>query len=337
MVLKRGGIVRLTGHIGTKENIVTNLTAEISDMWPAGTNFWQHSGPVLWSKKVTPGTAHLRAVHFPSQGPAMFSKLVSFEAKAGETNEFSVELKPGVRVAGRLGGSIPRPVRNGRVCTRVFAEGHDGNSDAPVWIAWRPVSAEGEFVFESLPPGRMELIGMCDGFVSANGQPLAGRTTSQRLPQSFSINGSEQKIQLDMEAAASCEVTVLDDTGKPLAGARAGFWPNVLWGGNGSTVFASDTFNSEDFFRHGSPADWLAIRRLTEDDFRAISDSNGVALVRRLPAGMQDYSVSHSNYAMPIAGSGAGARRSANVNLSPGETGRVTVKMQKAGTEVLTH
>jgi hypothetical protein len=267
----------------------------------------------------------------------MFSKLVSFEAKAGETNEFSVELKPGARVAGRLGGSVSRPVRNGRVCTRVFEEGHDGNSDAPVWIAWRRVSAEGEFVFESLPPGRMEVIGMCDGFVSANGQPLAGRTTSQRLPQSFSINGSEQKIQLDMEAAASCEVTVLTDTGKPLAGARAGFWPNVLWGGNGSTVFASDTFNSEDFFRHESPADWLAIRKLTEDDFRAVSDSNGVARVRTLPAGMQDYSVSHSNYAMPIAGSGANARRSANVNLSPGETGSVTVKMQKAGTKVLTH
>jgi hypothetical protein len=267
----------------------------------------------------------------------MFGKLVSFEAKAGETNEFAVELKPGVRVAGRLGESVPRPVQNGRVCTRVFEEGHDGNSRAPVWIAWRPITAEGEFVLESLPPGRMEIIGMCDGFVSANGKPLPGRTTSQRLPQWFSINGHEQEIKLDMEAAASCEVTVLNDAGKPLVGARAGFWPNVLWGGNGSTVFASDTFSSEDFLRNGPPADWTTIRRLAEDDFRAVSDSNGVALVRTLPSGNQGYSVTHSNYAMPIAGSGANASRSASVSLSPGETGRVTVKMQKAGTETLTH
>jgi hypothetical protein len=183
----------------------------------------------------------------------------------------------------------------------------------------------------------MEIIGMCAGFVSASGRPLAGRTTSQRLPQCFSINGREQEIKLDMEAAASCEVTVLDDADKPLPGARAGFWPNVLWGGNGSTIFASDTFSSEDFLRSGRSIDWMAIRRLTEGDFRAVSDSNGVALVRTLPAGNQNYSVTHSNYAMPIVGSGANAGRSASVNLSPGATGHVTVKMQKAGTETLTH
>jgi hypothetical protein len=337
VVLKRGSIVRLTGYVGVKENLVTNLNAEISHMWPAGTNFWQRAGPVLWSKKATPGTAHLRALHFPAQGTVMFSKLVSFEAKAGETNEFALELSPGVRVTGRLDESVPRPVRGGRVCTRVFAEGHDGNSAAPVWIGWRAVSTAGEFVFESLPPGRMEIIGMCSGFVSADGKPLSGRTTTQRLPQCFSIKGPQQEIKLDMEAAASCEVTVLDDTGKPLSGARAGFWPNVLWGGNGSTVFANDTYNSEDYFRTGVPTDWLTSRRLTEDDFRAVSDSNGVALVRTLPAGNQNYSVTHSNYAMPILRTGFDAGRSASVNLSSGETGRVTVKMQKTGTETLTH
>jgi hypothetical protein len=241
----------------------------------------------------------------------MFSDVVSFEAKLGETNEFTLELKPGVRVAGTLDASVPRPVRDGHVCTRVFEEGSDGSSSAPVWIGWRPVSSEGKFVFESLPPGRMEVIGMCNGFVSANGKPLGGGTTSQRLPQWFLIRGREQEITLAMETAASCEVTVLDDTGKPLAGAVAGFWPLVLWGGYGSNVFGSDMFNSEDFFRDGAPADWQAIHKLAEDDFRAISDQNGVALVRTLPAGSQSYSVTHTNYAMPIsrAGGGAGARR----------------------------
>src|SRR5688572_27167495 len=37
VVLKRGGIVQLTGYVGAKESIVTNLNAEISNMWPAGT------------------------------------------------------------------------------------------------------------------------------------------------------------------------------------------------------------------------------------------------------------------------------------------------------------
>jgi hypothetical protein len=336
VVLKRGGIVRLRGYVGVQENLVINLTAQTRGIWLGKTNFWQRDGPVLWSKRVTPGTANLRAVHFPEQGSVMFSDVVSFEAKPGETNEFALELKPGVRVDGRLDESVPRPVREGRVCTRVFEEGHDGNSSAPVWIGWRRVSAEGKFVFESLPPGRMEIIGMCNGFVSANGMPLKGGTTSQRLPQLFPITGRERGITLQMEMAASCEVTVLDDAGKPLAGAMASFWPNVLWGGNGSTLFASDTFNSEDF-RDGPPTDWRAIRKLAEDDFRAVSDQNGVALVRTLPAGNQSYSVTHTNDTMPISGSGARRQRSAIVNLSPGETGRVVVKMQKVGTEALTH
>jgi hypothetical protein len=337
VVLKRGGIVRLTGYIGAKENVVTNLWAEISDMWPAGTNFWRRTGPVLWSNKATPGKAHLRVMHFPEKSPTMFSTLVSFEVKAGQTNEFNVELKPGVRVAGRLDESVPRPVRGGRVCVHVFEEGHDGDSSAPVWAGWRTVGAEGTFEFESLPPGRMEVIGLCDGFVSKNGPPWNGRKTGLHVPQQIAISGLAQNVTVQMEPAALCEVTVLDDTGKPLAGARAGFSPNVLWGGNGSTIFASDLFNSEDFFRDGVPADWNAIRKVTEGDFRALSDENGVALVRNLPASHQSYFVSHTNYAMPISRAGGGARRSASVDLSSGETGRVTVKMQKMGTEELTH
>jgi len=279
----------------------------------------------------------LRAVHFPAQGPVMFSALVSFEVKAGETNEFAPELKPGVRVAGRLADSVPRPVRNGRVCVHLFEEGHDGDSSAPVWAGWRRVSADGTFVFESLPPGRMEIIGLCDGFVSSDGPPWNGRKTGLRVPQQIAISGFVQKVTLEMETAASCEVTVLDDAGQPLAGARASFWPNILWGGNGSSVFGSDLFNSEDFFRDGAPADWSAIRKLTEDDFRTVSDSNGIAHVRNLPAGNQSYSVSHTNYAMPISRAGGGATRSASVDLSSGETNRVVVRMQKRGKEELTH
>src|SRR5262249_45612437 len=144
-------------------------------------------------------------------------------------------------------------------------------------------------------------------------------------------------IVLPMEAAASLEVTVLDDAGRPLPGATAGLWPNVLWGGNGSTIFAEDIFNTEDFFRHGSARHWLELQQLTENDFRAISDARGVALVRTLPAGRQGFSVTHTNFEMPVVRSGGSAGRSFNVTLAPGETGRVTVQMQKRGTEKLTH
>jgi hypothetical protein len=337
VALKRGGIVMLTGYIGERRNIVTNLNCEISNGWPGGTNFWRRSGPMLWSKKVGEGAAHLRAVSCPAEGGVMFSGDVSFTAKAGETNEFELELKPGARVAGRLNKSVPRPARNGRVCIHVYMEGHDGNSAAPIWYGWRPVDEDGVFVFESLPKGRLEIIGLCDGFVSQDGQLPLGRTSSQRLPQSFTLDGRDQAITLAMEPAASCEVTVRDDTGRPLAGATAGFWPNVLWGGNGSTIFASGLFNSEDFFRGGQRPDWAAVYEKTRKNFHAESDANGVAVVWNLPAGEQSYSVRHTNYDMPIVGTGGAASRSASVKLSPGETGKVAVTMQVKGKDALTH
>jgi len=139
-----------------------------------------------------------------------------------------------------------------------------------------------------------------------------------------------------MEPTAQCEVTVLEEVGRPLAGAVAVFSPNVLWAGNGSTVFADSLFNSEDMLCNAHQPDREMVRERTNNDFRARSDDRGVALVE-LPAGSQSYSVSHTNYEMPIQRAFGSPQRSGSVQLSAGETTRVVVKMQKKGTEALTH
>ncbi len=107
----------------------------------------------------------------------------------------------------------------------------------------------------------------------------------------------------------------------------------MLWGGNGSTVFADGRFNSEDYYRTTIPPDWSVIEEKTKKDFRAMSDGRGVATVMNLPAGPQDYRVSHTNYDMPINRAGGRAHRSAAVTLSAGETSKVVVTMQKKGVE----
>jgi hypothetical protein len=335
VVLKRGGVLRVTGFIGTRDNVVTNLAAEVSERWKAGTSYWHHVGSALWTKKAVPGKTFLRAMCFPPNGPAYFSSMISFMVGAGKTNLIDLNLEPGVRVTGRLDDSVPRPVIDGRVLVRVFEESEDWITSAPVWVAWRPVTEDGRFAFESLPPGRMEIIGTCDGFVSSNGPPWKGQVTRERIPQQFRIAAPGREITVQMEATAACEVTILDDTGKPLPGAKAGFSPNAWWA-DGSTTIFGETYNSEDEFRITAPPAWKDIVNLTRECFQ-VSDANGVALVRTLPAGSQDYSVTHTNYAMPISGTGAFRYRSASVYLSPGETGRVTVRMQKLGTEELTH
>src|SRR5205823_5937135 len=145
------------------------------------------------TQKAVAGMTFLRAVHCPEQGRTLFSDAISFTVQAGMTNEFDLELKPGASASGRLDPIVPRPVRNGRVCIRLFMKDQDGNSAAPVWLGWRTLSPDGAFTFESLPQGRLEIIGLCDGFLSRNGPPLQqGRTTSQRLPQSFTLDGQDQ-------------------------------------------------------------------------------------------------------------------------------------------------
>lgn len=337
VVLQRGGIIKVRAHVGAKENVVPNVQADISNLWPAGTNFWQHSGATLWTKKATAGETFLRAVHCPTNGPAMFSDVVTFNATAGATNEFDLELKPGVRLSGRLDQTVARPVRNGRVCINVYVTGKDGSSVAPQWSGWRPLHADGTFVFESLPPGDLEIVGLCDGHISSNGAGRPGVGTGQRIPQSFPLTGREQRITLVMELTAACEIAVLDEAGQPLAGARAGFWPNVLWGGNGSSVFADNLYNSEDYFRKSETPDSKGIREMTKDDFHATSGTNGVALVRNLPSGNQDYSLSHTSYDMPLNRTAGSASRSASVTLSAGTINRVVVRMRKKGSETLTH
>lgn len=79
------------------------------------------------------------------------------------------------------------------------------------------------------------------------------------------------------------------------------------------------------------------IHGLTKDDFHATSRADGVALVHKLPAGNQDYSVSHTNYDMPINRTAGSASRSASVTLTAGTTNRVMVRMRKKGSEALTH
>jgi len=119
-------------------------------------------------------------------------------------------------------------------------------------------------------------------------------------------------------------------------GATAHFWPNILWGGNGSTIFGSDVFNTEDFFR-GTPMTRAARLKDTKGDFRAVTDERGVALVRNLPPGQQSYAVAHTNFDMPIVRAGGSAHRSASVVLTGGETNQVTVTMRPKGAEALTH
>lgn len=338
VVLQRGAIVEVSGYIGSKESRVpTVIPMTSANMWP-GQEFWKRTAAgALVTRKIPAGTNHLRLVQIKDGAPNYFSDFVTFDAKVGETNRIDLELKPGARVSGRVADAVPRPVMNGRVVAEIVQEGIDPQSTPPRWHVWSEIAPDGTYVFESIPAGRMEMVAVCDGFVSENGAAIA--RTSQRTPQWFTIKQAAENVVLRMEPAAFVEVTVLDDDGRPLEGAEVWFWPNVLWNNHGSTIFADGVYNTADILKSGRKPGWASgggkVNR-----FSAASDHRGIALVCDLPEmpGAQSFMVSHRSFEMPVhRDPGGDVSRNSQVTLRAGETNRVTVKLQKKGKEFVTH
>ncbi len=338
VVLQRGATVEVSGYVGPKEARLPAVRPMISPEWWGSREFWREKEPgVLSTRKVPAGTNHLRLVYFRDGASTLFSDMVSFDAKVGETNRLDLELKPGSRVSGRLEDTVPRPVADGQVVAQILTAEIDPQSNPPIWHLWRPIAPDGTFVFDSVPRGRLEIIAICDGFVSQDGP--SKRQTGQRTPQQFVIEQPAHDIVLQMEPTAACAVQILDDHDQPLPGAEVAFWPNVLWNDYGSTIFASDLYDTADLLKSPKRPDWSSVGD-RKNRFSAVSDSHGIALVRDLPehAGNDSFMVTHPAFEMPVhRDPGGEAYRYGRASVSAGQTNRVTVRLQKRGTQFVEH
>lgn len=134
---------------------------------------------------------------------------------------------------------------------------------------------------------------------------------------------------------ATAVITVKDADGRPLAGAKVNFYPNPIWlepyhnlaGPNPMTfeqILQLDTKTLE-----GKYAKALAYGR------SAVTDGTGKAVVKDLPVFTNEFTVQHDAFRMPIRQGQSGARRDAQIELKPGETTEVTVRMERKGTSAL--
>ena len=172
VVLHPGAVLRVAAYSGKPPLILSNFSVNVSGMWAAGTETWKQlpDGSRL-TRRLPPGHRMLRLVSTGDTAPVRFSDVLEFDAKAGQTNEFRLELKPGLRLVGTLDDGVPRPVSGGRVNAEVWPEGSKPGPDSLMWPASSEVNSNGDFVLEPLPPGQLEIIGICDGFISVNGPP----------------------------------------------------------------------------------------------------------------------------------------------------------------------
>ena len=327
VTLARGARLEISGYTRGTGNPASGMTADIA------TRTWKEVKPgVITTSRFPTGRVWLRLMLSRRKSPAYFSDVVELDLKAGEFRPVRVELKPGVRLEGRLDPGVLRPVHNGwasiaivaksayDVSTKLDEQERLSKSKKTVdelvteqlenlkfkglqdhWSRDGNIRIyrDGSFVFPSLPEGEAGIVAGCDGYVSTD--PMnAGQDTPRgqehyvhRNAHHVALSDSIVKFTVPLEKTGTAEFKVIDPTGKPLSGATVSFCPNWDW--QRTVGFLGNPFGTEDHLRDAKT------HRKTGASFpnTAKSDANGIARVSNLPAGQQLYSVTHPAFSPP--------------------------------------
>jgi hypothetical protein len=337
VILQRGATVKLAVRGHAIDVAQGRLVAQGSGSSWVATNFWLTPEPgVILTRRLAAGTQTVRAVWFDAGRRPWFTDVVTVMAISGQTQELTLDLKPGVTVSGKLDDVVPRPVVNGRMVARVTPVGHRLRDSPPLWHGWSPVAEDGTFKVHGLPAGDLEVVALCQRFVSTNG-PGQFRT---RYPQRHLLGSNDVEIVIGMERTAALQVQVTDEQGRAIRGARVATWPNVRYGEWSSTILLSDCYNSSDLYLDGaaSRSDWSSMSRKVEGDFEATTDGSGTAVVPNLPVTVQSFAVYHADYVLPSKVTpGGDKQRYATVNLTAGETNTTSVQLERSGRSPIAH
>ncbi|MBN2590598.1 MAG: hypothetical protein JXA96_12110 [Sedimentisphaerales bacterium] len=335
IVLKRGEILILKPE-KTSESI-TNLYAQTSSDGWNDNDFWDRSqAGIIMSRKHAPGVHEVRLIGMNQNNELMFSDMVDVTINEGVTNSVSLALKPSRTVRGRLSDNVPRPVVNGRVVINIIPLVPKHSYETPQWHTWTNIDKEGSFKMPSLPEGNMEIVALCDGFISTDGNKQNPSSVIIH-PQKHTIGANDLDIVIDMELTARLEVTVLDDKNQLLEGVRVFTWPNVSWGDWSSTIFCSDLYKTIDRLKQINE-NQSSIKLDNPTDFFGISDNNGLAVLSNVPVGITSFSVEHDKYVLPkVEIPGSAARREANIILKPGTVTRETVILEPQSKDPQSH
>jgi hypothetical protein len=263
------------------------------------------------------------------EGAYSFTALLTAELKPGGPLEVAAPLEPGIRLAGRVADKVPRPVKDARIHVYVFADDR-GDPTRLFWSDWAALREDGSFDFPSLPPGHVRFLVLADGWMSPIAPEKGGG--NNRPWSAGLISQSRNNLLIPMDLTATCDVTVLDAAGSPVAGAVVqvsaglspdGFTSQVLMfdGARGDFPIARPTLE-EAFSGRASSARSGALER-----FKILTDDRGRATIRGLPAAAQLGPINVSAPGVDLRQIIKPAGSTPVGNLRPGETTRLEVRL----------
>ena len=230
-------------------------------------------------------------------GPTLFSGILPTRfRKNSKVTIRGIELKPGLRIGGRLDDGVPRPVANGRVVAWQLPKprGRCHGEDDPSlgWSDVTEMNEDGSFEFESMPrTGVVQFIAICSGWIvkseHRNGRPAGGRVLGVlvNLDDMQVDEGLISDIIIPMEKAGDLEVTVRKPDGTPLVGAEVATWPNQVLEKSGSQLLGACYPTLEQINRliAGKEWDYMEAFRSQKSRYMQITDENGRCVLRDLP------------------------------------------------------
>jgi len=317
VILQRGAFLVVSGWIGSPAERIVEVEPHVSADVEVGAADWLPLSDGRPSCSRIPPGEHAIYLTYNRDGETWASEVVDFTLAEEEQKELHLELLAPRSLRGELDPDVPRPIVAGEVELNLY---HGNRRTEAVFLRTfrAPIAADGSFRLMNLPPGGGEMIGLCEGWVSA--LVLRPKQETEELPPwevphepepglqqvSLESSGSDaEPFVLRMERTARVEITVEDPAGEPLEGAIISMWPNVFW-----TIGWSGLF--------------------LDREWTALTDRRGIAVIENVPPGAREgLHVAHPGLRMPLQDSWGQARRQAQVDLAPGDAARITIRLEK--------
>ncbi len=355
VTLKKGYQLRVfavTKHHGLKK-ITSRLYGLIHDRSSRSRFEWTREeqgtfiSPAFERKKTIGWAVQL------SEKPILFSDTFEIDPTQTEANvnqtRKTILLKPGYRVEGRVDDAVPRPIKNGRVLIYVTPVKRPEGWASMMWQDVTDIKPDGTFLFESLPRCKLaQVFVMCDGWIST--QPQAEdfielrqsngnaaqpwQLSSATHAQVHRIDTEEPLLNIEMEKTVSVNFSVLKPDQTPLAGATVAMWPNLRIEGMGAVVVGT-VFPTREVLTLKDLTAYYDKKLLENKRFSAITDVNGKAVIKNLPARTSiGWIAQHNDYDMPALGI-TKVRRSRNLDATQSPIPLQTIVMEKKGTHLI--
>jgi len=341
--LTRGIHLEVSGYYGSDHQPVTELVPNLSEGVPP--EDWQkEENGVLVFHKLSPGGHLLQLMGRLPSGEIVYSDTMAFTAEKGKPCHLAMEMKPGIRLEGRIDDQVPRPVKNGRVMIdirpkeypvlNVVEDYYDADKKyggRHFWHSYRPISEDGTFVFESIPPGEADVVVLGDGFASKTIGQLQNRVNGalvkgpvMAIPQAFPLVAPVTKIEVTTEPTATLEFTATTQSGRPIEGVGVGMYPSVfrMWG-----MFGWMKNSSEEPYRE--------IPHLSDPIFSGQTDKNGKLVIKNLPAETHGMDVEHPQFQVPLQEPNGWRDRHIRAKFSPGTTNKMELTLEPKGKDFI--